>query len=121
MTVKRKATTNQVKGLFRKTEEAHPQEESGDQDAPHGAAPALVTEPEATQDRSDEVMDASIRFFLTKREKERAENFARDRESNVSNLSDLCRRALTAYLDEEEPILEEAKKEMAKLRERLRR
>ena len=121
MTVKRKATAEQVKSMFRKTEESPPQENTEMQEEPHGAPSATVPDAAPLQDRSDEVMDASIRFFLTKREKERAENFARDRESNVSNLSDLCRRALTAYLEEEEPILDEAKKEMAKLRERMRR
>lgn len=65
------------------------------------------------------VTEESIKFFLTKKERIRADDYIKRNGALERTLSGLCRLALKQLLNREEPILDRQEQEMERIRQEM--
>lgn len=84
------------------------------QKQPESQAPA----PPAPAPQKELLTEKFIRFALPERERSRVLAFIENPNTNINTFSDICRKALTDYLDKEEPMLREIEKAVERVRQK---
>lgn len=138
MTNKRDKSSTGVKALFSsaaREEEAPKREEhvneavETEKPQPDVPVESVSTSPEPKVRRGrpssqsnappQELATEYLKIHLTKTERARMDAFVSSRYSPVKGYSELCRLAIAAFLDREEPILKEAEKAVERARRRI--